>query len=109
MLLLTAVPWDVEYAGELRDFYPSAKVTIVHNGSMLLNDAYPEKYRRRVERDARARGVDVVLEDRLDDMTPSSEGTVKTQKGKVLPGDLVVRSLSWCHQNFLRTLTDVIG
>lgn len=93
-ILLIAFVLFIEYAGELRDFYPSTKVTIVHNGSMLLNDAYPEKYRRRVERDARARGVDIVLEDRLDDMTPSSEGTVTTRNGKVLPGDLIVRSPS---------------
>lgn len=96
MLLLTDVVLDVEYAGELRDFYPSTKVTIVHNGAMLLNDAYPEKYRRRVERDARARGVDIVLEDRLDAMMPSTEGTVTIRKGNVLPGDLVVCSLSLC-------------
>lgn len=94
MILLSALHLFIEYAGELRDFYPSTKVTIVHNGSMLLNNAYPEKYRRRVERDARARGVDIVLEDRLDDMTPSSEGTVTTRDGKVLPGNLIVRSSS---------------
>lgn len=94
-----------EYAGELRDFYPSTKVTIVHNGSMLLSDAYPEKYRRRVERDARARGVEIVLDDRIDDLTPSREGTVTTRKGRLLQGDLVVCLLPPFYYTLLRMLT----
>lgn len=81
-----------EYAGEIRDFYPSTKVTIVHNRSMLLNDAYPVKYRRRLEHDARARGIDIVFDDRIDVLEPSTESTVTTRKEKTIPCDLIVRT-----------------
>lgn len=79
-----------EYAGELKDFYPSTKVTIVHSGPMLLNDTYPDKFRLRAERAVRARGVDVICEDRVDDLTPPSEGKIMTRKGKVVECDLIV-------------------
>lgn len=63
---------------------------------MLLNAAYSEKYRRRVESEFRARGVEVILEDRVDDLTPPTEGKITTRKGKIIECDLMVRS-SGCY------------
>lgn len=88
-----------EYAGELKDFFPDKKVTIVHNSSMLLNPTYSDKGRRQIERDLRVRGVDIIFDDRVDDVDTSgnTSGTVKTRAGKVIEGDLIVRVESLCR------------
>ena len=36
----------------------NTKVTIVHGDKQLLNPAYPDKFRRNIERRVRARGID---------------------------------------------------
>ncbi|KAH9891858.1 FAD/NAD-P-binding domain-containing protein [Cubamyces lactineus] len=80
----------LETAGEIKDIWPKKKVTIVHSEGQLLNDTYPDKFRRDIERRARLRGIDLILGDKLD---IPAEGTVgvTTQKGKQLPDvDLVV-------------------
>lgn len=84
---------STEYAGELKDFFPDKKVTIVQNSSMLLNDTYSDRARRQIERDLRVRGVDIIFNDRVDDVdtTGNTSGTVKTRAGKVIEGDLIVR------------------
>jgi apoptosis-inducing factor 2 len=78
----------LEYAGEIKDAFPWKKVTIVHSDSRLLNSAYPDKYRKRVENDITSRGVDIVYNDHMDDFEslPTS-----TRSGRRLDGDLVVR------------------
>ena len=42
------------------------KVTIVHSGDHLLNDTYPDKFRRNIERRVRERGVTVLAGDYVD-------------------------------------------
>ncbi|KAF8527679.1 FAD/NAD(P)-binding domain-containing protein [Gautieria morchelliformis] len=78
----------IELAGELKQFYPDKKITIVHGGKKLLNKAYPDKVRKDVERRIRHRGVEVILDDFID---PLPEGTpVTTRKGVKLNADLIV-------------------
>ena len=83
-----------EYAGELKDFYPNKKVTIVHAGKKLLNDTYPDKYRDKVEKDLRARKVELILGDFVEDLAQT--GPVKTRNGKEIDADLIVSSLDLC-------------
>ncbi|EAU86985.1 hypothetical protein CC1G_08456 [Coprinopsis cinerea okayama7 len=79
----------LEYAGELRDFYPDAKVTIVHSQKQVLNDAYPDKFRKAVLARFQKEGVEIVLEDAVDQTEPV-DGKITTRKGKSIPADLVL-------------------
>jgi hypothetical protein len=54
---------------------------------MLLNSAYPNKYRKRVEKDVTSRGINIVFNDYVDDLQESSP---KTRSGRRLDGNLVV-------------------
>ncbi|TFY70545.1 hypothetical protein EVG20_g2450 [Dentipellis fragilis] len=78
----------LEFAGEIKDYWPKKPVTVVHSQSQLLNDVYPDKYRKRAEQGMRSRGIELVLNDYIDDWNPS--GTITTRKGKKLNGDLLV-------------------
>jgi apoptosis-inducing factor 2 len=79
----------LEYAGEIKDAFPRKKVTIVHSDSQLLNSAYPDKYRKRVEKDITSRGIDIVFNDYVDNFAYLP---VTTRSGLSLEGDLVVRA-----------------
>ncbi|KDQ63257.1 hypothetical protein JAAARDRAFT_29276 [Jaapia argillacea MUCL 33604] len=79
----------LELAGEIKDIYPNKKVTIVQGDRLLVNDTYPEKWRRDVERRARARGIDIILDDYIDGV-PQPGAPVTTRKGTTLDADLVV-------------------
>lgn len=79
----------LEYAGEIKDAFPRKKVTIVHSDSQLLNTAYPNKYRRRVEKDLASRGIDFVFNDHVDNFRSLP---TKTRSRRSLEGDVVVRS-----------------
>ncbi|KAI0655398.1 FAD/NAD-P-binding domain-containing protein [Cubamyces menziesii] len=80
----------IETAGEIKDIWPSKKVTIVHSEAQLLNDAYPQKFRKDIERRARLRGIDIILGDKVD-MLPETTIGVVTRNGRRLPDvDLVV-------------------
>ena len=58
----------------------------------MLNSVYPDKFRKDLERRLRARNVDVVLGDAIEDLTESVSG-VTTKNGKsILDADLVVRT-----------------
>jgi NADH dehydrogenase FAD-containing subunit len=76
-----------EYAGEIKDAFPNKKVTIVHSDSMLLNAAYPNKYRKRIEKDVTSRGINIVFNDYVDDFESTSP---KTRSGRQIEGNLVV-------------------
>ncbi|EKM50736.1 uncharacterized protein PHACADRAFT_178488 [Phanerochaete carnosa HHB-10118-sp] len=82
----------IELAGEILDAYPNTKVTIVHSGTRLLNDAYPDKFRDRMEQTVRARGVALVAEDYVDVFPePLATTDVVTRAGKIIRGaDLVI-------------------
>ncbi|KAH8818830.1 hypothetical protein DL96DRAFT_1750120 [Flagelloscypha sp. PMI_526] len=80
-----------EFSGEIRDEYPDKPITIVHMGSLLLNDAYPERFRRRVDKSVRERNIDIVYNDAIDEISsfPALDG-VRTRNGKHIPADLVL-------------------
>ncbi|KAA1467965.1 FAD/NAD(P)-binding domain-containing protein [Dentipellis sp. KUC8613] len=78
----------LEFAGEIKDYWPKKPVTIVHSQSQLLNDAYPDKFRKRAEQGVRSRGIELVFNDYIDDWNPS--GAITTRKGKKLDGDLLL-------------------
>lgn len=107
----------VEFAGEIKDFYPvrltnysftsrfgtnpiffrllqTKRVTLVHGQQQLLNDTYPNRYRDSLLTRVKKTGADVVLGDYVDATEPSSDGTITTRKGKQLRADLVVSCLA---------------
>ncbi|EJD41773.1 FAD/NAD(P)-binding domain-containing protein [Auricularia subglabra TFB-10046 SS5] len=77
----------IEFAGEIRHYHPTKRVTLVQKDKLLLNAAYPDRWRRRTADKLRAIGVEVILDDALDESNPG-----KTLKGKPVDADLVVRS-----------------
>lgn len=60
-------------------------MTLVQKDRLLFNAAYPDRFRRRAADKLRAIGVEVVLDDALDESNPG-----KTLKGKSIDADLVV-------------------
>ncbi|KAI0263522.1 FAD/NAD-P-binding domain-containing protein [Gloeopeniophorella convolvens] len=78
----------VEFAGEIKDFYPDTKVTIVHSNSHLLSNTFPDKFRDAMRDDLEACGIEVILDDRIEDLGVT--GTVTTRKGRQIEADLVV-------------------
>ena len=90
-LISTSKLHCLEYAGEIRDYWPKKPVAIVQASSQLLNATYPDKFRKRMEKDITVRGVKVVYNDFVDNFEP--EGPITTRGGKTLEGDLVVSSL----------------
>lgn len=104
----------IEQAGEIRDAYPTKKIVIVHNGTLLLNNTYPDKFRKNIEKRVRDRGIDVVLGDHIDQFP--EVGTVvdvETRSGKVLKEvDLVIPAYGprpntmWLHSLGAGVLSD---
>ncbi|TFK21470.1 FAD/NAD(P)-binding domain-containing protein [Coprinopsis marcescibilis] len=80
----------IEYAGEILDFFPNKRVTLVHNQDNLLNNTYPERFRQAALARVRKTGTEVILGDRLEELEPSSVGTVRTKKGRTIHADLVI-------------------
>ncbi|KAF9528291.1 hypothetical protein CPB83DRAFT_876076 [Crepidotus variabilis] len=78
-----------ELAGEIMDDWPEKKVTIVHSKPLLLNDTYPNNWRKSVNENIEKRGVELVLNDRILDPVPKG-GKVITQNGLTLDADLVI-------------------
>lgn len=81
-----------EICGEIRQYYPDKKVTLVHALDGLLNEAYPAHFRKALLDAVQDRGIEVVLKDRA--IVP--EGTyssITTENGLVIPADLVVSCL----------------
>ena len=79
----------VETAGEIKDVYPSKTVTILQGDRLLLNDVYPDKFRRDIQRRLERRGVKIVLNDAVSG-NPSTEKPIKTREGMELTCDLLV-------------------
>ncbi|KAJ2932783.1 hypothetical protein H1R20_g4313, partial [Candolleomyces eurysporus] len=70
----------IEFAGELKDFYPQ----------QLVNNTYPDRYRDALLRRVRKTGTDVVLGEYIDSIEPSEDGTITTRSGKHFRADLVI-------------------
>ena len=66
----------------------------MHGARLPMNDTYTDRFRTNILNKLRKNGVNVILEDKLEDFTPSPDGTITTEKGKVLNADLVVCGFS---------------
>ncbi|CDO72240.1 hypothetical protein BN946_scf184970.g92 [Trametes cinnabarina] len=96
----------IETAGEVKEAWPQKKkVTLVHSENLLLNDTYPDKFRKDIEQRVRRKGISLILGDKLD-IPPEGTVGVTTEKGKELPdADLVVPAFgSRPNTGFISTL-----
>ena len=67
-------------------------MTIVHRDTLLLNNAYPDKWRKDIEHRARVRNINVLLGDSIEDLSVENVNGVTTANGKNIPdADLLVR------------------
>ncbi|KAJ7038797.1 FAD/NAD(P)-binding domain-containing protein [Mycena alexandri] len=80
----------IEIAGEIKDVWPEKKVTIVHGANGVTNATYPKKFRNGLEKSLRARGIDLILNDYVDEIPPPGPATITTRNGSRLEADLVV-------------------
>lgn len=71
------------------------KVTVIHHREQLINDKWPEKFRKDVERRWGLRGVNFLLGDGLD-VPPEGTIGVTTHKGRHIPDADLVVSIALC-------------
>lgn len=82
-----------ELAGEIKDIWPSKKVTIVHGEDLLFNPAYPDKMRTAAMASMKKRGVELILGDFVDIGETTEVEGVTTRSGKSLSSaDFVVQT-----------------
>jgi len=79
----------IELAGELRDEYPDKKITIVQGNDLLLNDTYSNRFRKYVASQLRARKIDLILGEYVDQFPPSGSGELVFRSGTKLNAGLV--------------------
>ena len=85
-------PVGVETAAELRETFPSVRVTLVHGGKQLLDRA-PHKFPGWAEKALRLAGVAIVLGDFVVDPAPGAQpkdGKIRTKLGRVIDADAIV-------------------
>ncbi|KAJ6575311.1 FAD/NAD(P)-binding domain-containing protein [Mycena capillaripes] len=80
----------VEYAGEIKDVWPEKEVTIVHGDSDIVNSTYSNRFRKGLAKDLHARGINIILNDYVDEIPAPGPVSLKTRKGHVIDADLVV-------------------
>ncbi|OCH92812.1 FAD/NAD(P)-binding domain-containing protein [Obba rivulosa] len=81
----------IETAGEIRDTYPTKKITIVQGSDLLLNPVYPPKFRKDLEKRVRAKNIDIVFDEYIDSIPEPGTIGVTTRSGKSFAtADLVV-------------------
>lgn len=68
-------------------------MTLVQSANMLLNKAYPDKFRLALDRGLKARGVEIIYNDFIDDIPAEGVVGVATRNGNKLDADLVVSTL----------------
>lgn len=87
----------LEMAGEIAEAYPPSsgkQVTVIHSQPKVLNDAYTDKLRIPLQKQAEEMGIKFILGDSLEahDFMDSPQ-TLTTKKGKKLENvDLVIQS-----------------
>ncbi|KAI0065708.1 FAD/NAD-P-binding domain-containing protein [Artomyces pyxidatus] len=84
-------PVNIEFAAEIKEYWPEKTTTIVQSRNLPLHPSYPDRFRSRVEKECRTRGIEFVFEDYLDQEVPK-DGAVTTRSGKRLVADMVVVS-----------------
>lgn len=103
-----------ELVGEIRDFIPSAKVTVVQKDCLPLNATYPDALRRRIASEIEARGTRLILNDSvtlsqsvLDGTDPVTPGRkITTAGGVTIPADLIVRPTVFLFRHSPFSLND---
>jgi len=65
---------------------------IVHGRNLLLNDEFPDKFRRLVNQKLEARGIELVLGDYVATFPEGIGGEIAFRSGNKLQADLVVRT-----------------
>ncbi|KAF6755655.1 hypothetical protein DFP72DRAFT_1169486 [Ephemerocybe angulata] len=90
ILLVGGGAVGVEFAGELKDYFPSKPVSLTHAHAQLLNDAYPDKYRSALLARLGKTGTEIILNDYVDVTEPSKDGTITTRSGKTIHADLII-------------------
>lgn len=80
----------IEFAGELRDEYPTKKITLIHGQSELLNPAYPSKFRTYLAKQLQSRNIDLVLDEYAESFPEFGPGEVVLRSGKKITSDFVV-------------------
>ena len=70
------------------------KVVIVHGRDLLLNDQFPDKFRRLVNQKLEARGIELILGDYVATLPETCGGEIVFRSGNKLQADLVVRTPS---------------
>lgn len=55
-----------------------------------MNSTYPAGFRKGLEKGLRARGINIILDDYVDEIPAPGPATVTTRKGNVIQADLVV-------------------
>lgn len=87
-------------AGEISAAHPGKKITLVHRQPRLLDDRFPIKLSNQLAALLTKTGVELVLGDEHiqepDLVTGKQNGvrTIRTKKGKELPGGFVLREFS---------------
>ncbi|KAG9118580.1 hypothetical protein FRC07_006846 [Ceratobasidium sp. 392] len=101
----------LEYAGELRHYYPEKKVTVIHGGKELMNQTYPAKFRRSILDGVRKLGVEVVLGDKISPKAVPEGGYVTTEHGERIRADMVVTANGGrFNTDIIRTLdSDIVS
>ncbi|KAF8178481.1 hypothetical protein BJ912DRAFT_983962 [Pholiota molesta] len=79
----------LELAGEIKDIGPNKSITIVHGQPLYMNGAYPQRWRKYINKQYSRRGINGVLGDYVDNVE-IKEGYVTTRSGKQIKADLVV-------------------
>lgn len=71
-------------------YQQGTKVTIVQGDKLLTNKTYPDKFRKALDTSLRARGVDIIYNDYIDNIPADGVVGVTTRNGRKLNADLVV-------------------
>ncbi|KAG8741142.1 hypothetical protein FRC12_015758 [Ceratobasidium sp. 428] len=95
----------LEYAGELRHYFPEKKVTVIHGGRELMNKSYPAKFRQSILDATQKLGVEVVLGDKVSPKVVPEGGYVTTDNGARIRADIVVMATGGrLNTDIVRTL-----
>ncbi|KAK1228414.1 hypothetical protein PQX77_008551 [Marasmius sp. AFHP31] len=106
VLLVGGGAVGIELSGEIRDVWPDKEITIIHRDKLLLNDAYPTKIRKGIQKQLEARNINVVLENSVpEDLAAGAANgvPVPTKNGQTFRPDLIIRT--WGG----RPNTEVVG
>ncbi|KAG6840624.1 hypothetical protein C0991_005476 [Blastosporella zonata] len=83
----------IELAGEIKDQWPEKKVTIVHGDKLLLNPSYPDKVRKAIAASVTVRGIDLVLDEYINEPDTKVVQGISTSTGRQLKAaDLVIQA-----------------